>query len=311
MRMKYIMQEVEKITMELITIGDYIRWGVSRFLEAGLFYGHGTDNAWDEAVLLVLYALSLPADINPQVFASRLTSSERNKVLNILQKRINERVPAAYLTNEAWFSGLKFYIDNRVIIPRSPMAELIQRGFEPWCNNHQVNAILDLCTGSGCIAIACAHAFPEADIDAVDISEQALEVARINRDKYHLQEQVELIQSDLFSNLKGRQYDVIISNPPYVDKEDMDTLPAEYKHEPELALAAGLDGLTIVNRILKQAREYLTSNGLLFVEVGNSELALNEQYPEVPFTWIEFERGGNGVFFLTAQDLEDYADNFK
>lgn len=296
---------------ELITIGDYLRWGVSRFIEANLSYGHGTDNAWDEAVAIILHALHLPHDINPQIFTARLTRSEKEQVIALLQKRIEQRIPAAYLTNEAWFSGLKLYVDERVIIPRSPMAELIENGFMPWANNLEINNILDLCTGSGCIAIACAQAFPDAEIDAVDISDEALEVARINVARYHLQNQVNLIQSDLFASLPAKKYDIIISNPPYVDKQDMQALPQEYSYEPALALAAGEDGLTIVKRILSQADRFLSPQGLLFVEVGNSEAALIEQFPEIPFTWLEIERGDDGVFFIAARDLKKYLHLFN
>lgn len=304
-------QNNQAVIQELVTIGDYIRWGASQFLEAELFYGHGTDNAWDEAAYLILHALHLPHDITPQVFSARLTNVERIRVVELIQQRVHKRLPIAYLTNTAWFNDLKFYVDERVIIPRSPMAELIERGFEPWNNLLSVETILDLCTGSGCIAIACAQVFPETKIDAVDISADALDVARINVSRYQLEDQITLVQSDLFASIKGKKYDIIISNPPYVDKQDMQELPQEYTHEPALALAAGEDGLSIAKRILNQAVNYLTPQGLLFVEVGNSEVALTEQYPEVPFTWLEFERGGNGVLFITAQELKLYADVFN
>ena len=304
-------QDNQTVIQELVTIGDYIRWGLSRFSAAELFYGHGTDNGWDEAVSLVLHALHLPHDITPDVFSARLTSAERIRVVEWIEKRVQQRIPLAYLSNEAWFNGLKFYVDERVIIPRSPMGELIENGFAPWGNQGAINRILDLCTGSGCIAIACAQAFPEAEIDAADISNDALEVAAINLARYHLQDQIKLIQSDLFTKLDGDKYDIIISNPPYVDAQDMQGLPEEYQHEPVLALAAGEDGLSIAKQILKQALNYLTPQGLLFIEVGNSEAALMEQYPEVPFTWLEFERGGDGVLLITAEDLAKYAALFN
>lgn len=304
-------QDNQTVIQELVTIGDYIRWGVSKFMAAELFYGHGTDNAWDEAVALVFHALHLPHDITPQIFSARLTGVERAQVVELIEKRVQQRLPLAYLTNEAWFSGLRFYVDERVIIPRSPMVELIENGFAPWGTQIPINKILDLCTGSGCIAIACARAFPDAEIEAVDISGDALEVAAINVARYHLQGQIRLIQSNLFTKLDGNKYDIIISNPPYVDTVDMQGLPIEYQHEPVLALAAGDDGLNIVKQILRQAINHLTPQGLLFIEVGNSEEALIEQYPEVPFTWLEFERGGDGVLLITAEDLAKYTELFN
>lgn len=288
---------------ELHTIRDMLRFAVSRFYEARLFYGHGTDSAWDEAVSLILHALYLPHDINPQVLDARLTSIERQQVYQLLQRRIKERMPVPYLTHEAWFADLPFFVDERVLIPRSPIAESILNRFQPWIEEDQVHRILDLCTGSGCIAIACAKAFPDAEVVASDISEDALAVAKINVLRHNLEEQVILQQSDLFQSIPKQKFDIIVSNPPYVDAEDMLSLPDEYRHEPRLGLAAGQDGLDIVEKILKQASHYLNKDGILVVEVGNSERALIEKHPELPFTWLDFERGDGGVFLLRASEL--------
>lgn len=298
------------VLAELHTIPDFVRWGTSRFNEAGIYYGHGSDNAVDDALTLVLHALHLPHKLPPELMHARLTMEEREKVVKLLRRRLEERMPVPYLTHEAWFAGLPFYVDERVLIPRSPVVEVIEQGFEPWIESARVESILDLCTGSGCIAIACASAFPEARVDAVDISPEALEVCRINIEKLGVDDQVMAIKSDLFAQLGGRMYDVIISNPPYVDAHDMATLPAEYKHEPSLALAAGDDGLDIVRRILSEALDYLNPAGILVVEVGNSQQALIEAFPDIPFAWLEFERGEAEVFLLTREDLVEYHDKF-
>jgi ribosomal protein L3 glutamine methyltransferase len=291
---------------ELSTIRDYLRWAISRFNEAGLFYGHGTDSAWDEALALILPTLHLPHDINPTLLDAHLTFTEREQVYQLIQRRVSERIPVPYLTHQAWFANLPFYVDERVLIPRSPIAELIEAQFGPWVDPDNVRHILDLCTGSGCIAVACAKAFPESSIDATDISSDALAVAKINILRHEVADQVTLYQSDVFSDLPTKKYDIIVSNPPYVDAIDMATLPAEYKHEPALGLAAGEDGLTIVSKILNGALRYLNPHGILIVEVGNSEEALANQFPDIPFTWLEFERGGDGVFLLTAEQLQEY-----
>lgn len=289
--------------MSLTTLQDYIEWGTHAFEEAGLYYGHGTDNAWDEAVYLALYCLKLPYDSPREVGEKILSSTEKDQLLALYKRRISEKKPAPYLTHEANFGGLPFYVDERVLIPRSPMAEIIRKEFSPWTESSQIKNILDLCTGSGCIATLCAKVFPDAKIMATDISQEALDVATINLEKYHLQNQINLIQSNLFDHIPEQKFDVIISNPPYVDKEDMDSLPSEYLHEPDLALKAGKDGLDLVKIILKQAKNYLSDNGVLIVEVGNSAAELMKQYPQLPFIWLEFEYGEGEVFLLERKDL--------
>ncbi len=297
--------------MQLQTVVDFARWGASCFNEAGLFFGHGTDNAVDEALYLVLHALHLKPGVPVELLRGRLTDSEKHAVVALLRRRIDERLPAPYLTHEAWFAELPFYVDERVLVPRSPIAELIERQFSPWVEADQVAAVLDLCTGSGCIAIACAMAFPWATVDAADISTDALAVAQINVERHDASEQVELIESNLFDGLAGRRYDLIVSNPPYVDAEDLAAMADEFRCEPTLGLAAGDDGLEIVLRMLAQAADFLTENGVLIVEVGNSEAALVERFSEVPFVWLEFERGGQGVFMLSAATLIEYQMRFR
>ncbi|MCK8044042.1 MULTISPECIES: 50S ribosomal protein L3 N(5)-glutamine methyltransferase [Shewanella] len=295
---------VDEAVTELRTIGDMLRWGVSRFNDANIYYGHGTDNAWDEAVALVFHALHLPEEIGQQVIHSNLTISEKHKIVELIIRRVRERLPVPYLTNQARFAGLEFYVDERVLVPRSPIAELIANRFSPWLYNKPVNRVLDLCTGSACIAIACAYEFEDAEVDALDISVDALEVAQINIETLEVMDRVFPMESDLFSAIpKGPHYDLIVSNPPYVDAEDIGDMPDEYHHEPAIGLASGRDGLDLTKRILANAADYLTEDGLLVVEVGNSMVHLSEQFPDVPFTWVNFENGGDGVFVLTRDQL--------
>lgn len=291
---------------ELQTIRDFLRYATTRFNQAGLYFGHGTDNAWDEAAALVLHSLHLPHDISQLVMDARLIEKERANLLHLIQERVEKRLPLAYLTHEAWFSGLSFYVDERVLIPRSPIAELIEKHFQPWVRPEKIHQILDLCTGSGCIAIALAKAFPDAEVDASDISDEALAVAKINVLRHSMDDQVHLIHADLFTGLPHKKYDLIVSNPPYVSQQEMIDLPDEYRHEPVLGLAAGSQGLDMAKRILDEATLHLSANGVLIVEVGNSEHALADAYPETPFTWLEFENGGGGVFLLTAEQLREH-----
>ncbi|WP_019350476.1 50S ribosomal protein L3 N(5)-glutamine methyltransferase [Vibrio splendidus] len=301
---------VEEAVSELHTLQDVIRWTVSRFNAAGLFYGHGTDNAWDEAVQLILPTLYLPINVPSHVMNSRLTSSERLRIVERVIKRINDRTPTAYLTNKAWFCGLEFFVDERVLVPRSPIGELIEAQFQPWLIEEPTR-IMDLCTGSGWVFFFFAHAFPDAEVDAIDISTDALQVAEQNVQDHGMEQQVFPIRSDLFRDLPKEKYNLIVSNPPYVDEEDMNSLPEEFTHEPELGLAAGTDGLKLVRRILANAPNYLTDDGILICEVGNSMVHMMDQYPEIPFTWIEFSNGGHGVFMITREQLVACADEFS
>ncbi|WKS82101.1 50S ribosomal protein L3 N(5)-glutamine methyltransferase [Edwardsiella tarda] len=300
---------VDEAVNELHTIQDMLRWSVSRFNAAEVYYGHGTDNPWDEAVQLVLPTLYLPMDIPEEMRNARLTLSERHRIVERVIRRINERIPVAYLTNKAWFCGHEFYVDERVLVPRSPIGELIDNRFAGLISGTPQH-ILDMCTGSGCIAIACAYAFPEAEVDAVDISGEVLEVTEHNIQQHGLEQQVTPIRSDLFRELPALRYDLIVTNPPYVDEEDMSDLPDEFRHEPELGLAAGSDGLKLVRRILACAPDYLSDDGVLICEVGNSMVHLMAQYPDIPFVWLEFDNGGDGVFMLTRQKLLACADHF-
>ena len=293
---------------DLHSVRDYLRYASSRFAASPLFFGHGTDNVWDEAVQLVMRSLHLPLENNTLFLDARLTREERELVLERIARRVDERVPLAYLLGEAWFMGMPFHVDERVLVPRSPIGELIENGFQPWLGDKPVERILDLCTGSGCIGIGAASVFGEAEVDLSDISPDALEVAESNIDLHGVRERVRTVQSDVFDNIEGR-YDVIVSNPPYVDAQDMANLPDEYRHEPELALASGDDGLDFTRQLLLDAPDRLTEDGVLIVEVGNSWEAMLAAWPQVPFFWFEFERGGHGVFMLTRAQLLEYRDD--
>lgn len=290
--------------IELITVRDYIRYAVSRFTAAQLFFGHGSDNAWDEAVYLTLHTLSLPLDRLEPFLDARLLPHERETLLEVYRRRCEDRLPAAYLTNEAWLGDYRFYIDDRVIVPRSFIAELLQEQLSPWVEDPwAISNALDLCTGSGCLAILTALAFPEAQVDAVDLSKDALAVAERNIGDYSLNERVHPIYSDAFSQLKGKKYDLIISNPPYVNAESVTALPPEYLHEPELALGSGDDGLDFTRIILREAKKHLTPEGILIVEIGHNREALEDAYPTLPFTWLDTSAGDEFVFMLYAADL--------
>jgi len=286
-----------------------MRYGARLLADANVWFGHGNDNAFDEAAELVVFGAGLRHEDAPAMYGRELSSRQREDVLQLIDRRIRERVPAAYLTHRMWFAGHEFYVDERVLVPRSPIAELIEAGFAPWIESQSVRSVLDIGTGSGCIAIASALALPHAIVDAADISEDALAVARINVERYQLRERVRLIRSDVFSALAGRRYDVIVTNPPYVGGDEMAGLPEEYRREPSLGLFGGNDGLDIVRRILKEAADHLEPHGILIVEVGNSEAALIAAFPRAPFTWLEFAHGGGGVFLLTARELKRIADS--
>ena len=298
------------ITQQLTTVRDYVRWAVSQLTRSNVCFGHGTDNAFDEAVRLVLHTLGLPLDDAEHFWAAVLTHSERDEVVSVIQQRVEQRMPLPYLTNEAWFAGLPFFVDQRVLIPRSPIAELIEKGFTPWLGEQPIERILDLCTGCGCIGIACAHYFDESQVDLADLSADALAVAKVNIERFELQHRVKAIASDLFQSLPDHKYQLIVSNPPYVDSEDLAAMPREYHHEPAMALGSGTDGLDITRRILATASHYLSDDGVLVVEVGNSAMALENAYPQVAFTWLEFERGGHGVFVFSKAELDDLASCF-
>jgi ribosomal protein L3 glutamine methyltransferase len=289
---------------ELTTLRDWLRFAVSRFNEAGLFYGHGTAEPFDEAAYLCLHTLHLPLDRLEPFLDAHLLPFERGRLAQILQRRVSERLPAPYLTHEAWLHGHRFYVDERVIIPRSFLAPMILEHFQPWLADPDgVGRALDLCTGSGCLAILLAEVFPEAAIDAVDLSPEALAVARRNVADYHMQETITLHQGDLFAPLGTAAYDLVVANPPYVDLESMQALPAEYRHEPELALASGKDGLDAVRAILRDARKHLNPGGLLAVEIGHNRRALEQAFPGVNFIWPEIEGGQDTLFVIGREDL--------
>lgn len=305
-----MIEKRESPVMELFTIRDYLRWATSRFNAAGIYYGHGTDNAWDEAVQLVMPSLHLPWDSPPDLLNARLTLEERRHLVQVVERRIDERIPAPYITGKAWFAGLEFFVDERVLVPRSPLAELLEQEFQPWLAQYP-HRILDLCTGSGCIGIACASVFNDAEVVLSDISPEALEVANRNIGFHHLSDQVTAVESDLFEGLKGQVFDLIVSNPPYVNNEDLEAMQDEFQAEPALALGSGDDGLDFTRRLLKEARAHLSDDGVMIVEIGNSWPSLETAFPAVPFTWLEFEHGGHGVFALTAQQLDQYRDDFQ
>jgi ribosomal protein L3 glutamine methyltransferase len=300
----------EQIAEQLHTLRDYLRWGITQLQRAEVHYGHGTDNAFDEVLALLLHCLALPHEHCGELFDARLTRGERLRVLDALAARCQQRLPLPYITGEAWFAGLPFHVDETVLIPRSPIAELIEAGFEPWLGGHAPRRILDLCAGSGCIGIACALYLDAEAVVLADISAAALGVAARNIARHGVEERVRSVRSDLFAGVAGERFDLIVSNPPYVDAEELAALPAEYRHEPQLALAAGADGLDLVRRILRAAAAYLTEHGILIVEVGNSMAALEQAYPAVPFLWLEFARGGHGVFLLTRAQLLEHAAQF-
>jgi ribosomal protein L3 glutamine methyltransferase len=306
------MSKLTAVTNQLHTVADYCRYGATLFNQAELFYGHGSDNAFNDAYILVMYALSLPNDVDDSIMTCRLIESEKLNILALFNRRVEEEIPVAYITNIAYFAQLPFYVDERVLIPRSPIGELIENQFFPYiASNRAPKRILDLCTGSGCIAIACASYFEGTEVDAIDLSVEALDVAQINIENHGLCEQVIPIQSDVFSGVEGQKYDLIVSNPPYVDQHDIDSLPQEYLHEPEIGLGCGEDGLDIVRIILAESAKYLNDGGLLFCEVGNSEVHVKALYKDVPFTWLNFERGGHGVFMLTKAQLVEFAAVFN
>jgi ribosomal protein L3 glutamine methyltransferase len=286
-----------------VTVEQLIGRGARRLRRARVFFGHGTDNAWDEAAALVWHALRLPTP-TPQLYARRTTAAQQRAARDLISRRIRERTPAVYLTGETWFAGLRFKTDPRALIPRSPLAELIARQYAPWIDARRVHRVLDIGTGSGCIAIATARMMPGVRVDAVDISADALALAALNVRRHRLGRRVRLVESDYFSALRGQRYDIIVSNPPYVGAREMRSLPPEYRHEPRLALASGRDGMDAVRAILAGARRHLNPGGVLIVEVGNTEVAVRRAFARLPFTWLTFDHGGGGVFMLRAEHLQ-------
>jgi ribosomal protein L3 glutamine methyltransferase len=299
------------VTAELATIIDFIRYGASRFAGAGLAFGHSYDNAMDESTHLVLQALHLPHDLSPNYGSAKLTAAERKLVVQLIERRVRDREPVAYLTGEAWFAGLKFKSDPRALVPRSPIAEMILAGFSPWLDGVPVQRALDLCTGSGCIGVALAVHYPDWQVDLADISDAALALAGENIQFHNVQKRARAIKSDLFADLRGRVYDLIVSNPPYVTEQEFAALPPEYGHEPALGLKAGADGLDFALRILAEAPAHLSENGWLIVEVGESEHALVKLLPMLPLNWIEFEVGQMGVFAIERSDLLEHAASIR
>ncbi|WP_297352599.1 50S ribosomal protein L3 N(5)-glutamine methyltransferase [Paraburkholderia sp.] len=292
------------MTLPFSTVRDLLRFAVTRFNQAELSFGHVSANAYDEAAYLVLHSLHLPLDLLEPFLDAKLTAAEIDAVLSVIERRAAERVPAAYITQEAWMHGFRFHVDERVIVPRSFIGELLQDGLQPYVEDpEQVGAVLELCTGSGCLAILAAHAFPNADIDAVDLSKPALEVATRNVDEYKLDDRIALFEGDLFEPLPERRYDVIIANPPYVNAQSMATLPAEYRHEPEMALAGGADGMDIVRRIIGVARNWLTEDGVLVIEIGNERANVEAAFGGLDLVWLSTSAGDDNVFLIQAADL--------
>ena len=293
-----------RLTEELFTIRDWLRFTVSRFEEAGIFFGHGTDNAYDEAVWLIMSALHLPLDTLDNFLDAVITETERKHLAHLIERRTVDRTPTAYLLREAWLKGYKFYVDERVIVPRSFIAELLENSLSPWVEFPElVENVADICTGSGCLGVLLADAFPAAHVDVVDISPDAIAVCNINIANYGLQDRITAIQSDMFANLQGKTYDVIISNPPYVDAPSMVILPQEYRNEPQIALGSGEAGLDHTHTLIRQAPQHLNDGGLLVVEIGHNRDALLDAYPHLPFTWLEVESGNEFVFLLTREQL--------
>ncbi|MCG2634504.1 MAG: 50S ribosomal protein L3 N(5)-glutamine methyltransferase [Gammaproteobacteria bacterium] len=301
------METADQLQAQLHSVQDFLRWAVSEFGRAGLFFGHGSDNAVDEAAYLLCWSLDLPPEQLNSFLASRLTDSEKRAVVELLLQRIRSRKPASYLTREAWFAGLSFYVDERVLVPRSPLAELIEAEFQPWIGLESVGSVLDLCTGSGCIAIATALSLPQTRVDGADLSADALAVAARNVTDYALGDRITLYQGDLFQAIGGAKYDLILCNPPYVSPAEMAALPAEYRHEPVSGLAAADEGLICALQVLAEASDHLNPGGTLLLEVGASQPALERRLPQVPFTWLEFERGGEGILLIDQQTLADQA----
>ncbi|MEP2617202.1 MAG: 50S ribosomal protein L3 N(5)-glutamine methyltransferase [Marinomonas sp.] len=296
------MSKNQSAIRDLSTIKDFIRWTFSRFQNADLFYGHGTDNAWDEAVQLVMGTLKLPINFDRDMLDCALTIDEKKRILKCVHTRITKREPLPYILGEAWFMGLPFKVTKDTLIPRSPIMALLESEFSPWLKQYPFN-ILDMCTGSGCLGIAAALTFEDAQVDITDISEQALIVANDNIVRHQVEDRVSVIHSDMFTGLPDKQYDLIICNPPYVDADDFASAPEEFHNEPELALTSGYDGLDFTHKFLSQVANYLQDDGILVYEVGNTEIALQEAYPDTPFMWVELEQGGNGVFILTKEEL--------
>lgn len=295
--------EKDELVSTLTRPVDYIRWGASCFNEAGLAFGHGSDNALDEATHLVLHALSLGHDVSDFHLQGQLLEAERRAVIDLLRARIETRQPAAYLTGTGWFAGLPFNVDERVIIPRSPIAEVLEDGFQPWLQYREPLSVLDLCTGCGAIAIACAQVFPEAQIVATDASTDALAVAESNSERHDVGPQVQYVEADMFDGLPRQEFDLIVTNPPYVSRDESAGLAPEYQHEPGYAFHGNHNDLTLLTKLLKQAPAYLADDGLLILEVGARAFDLEAVHPDLPITWVELQNGGMGVGVLEAEDL--------